>query len=162
MSEALCEALRKRTGSANRRVDPDTMEEFFTGWGMDGNIMEPEKLPPMSGPVTMDDGTVLVPHSTGLAGPYKSLRSVLDEAFNHASAGKGLERHACGEPFEQQTICQTARAHGIGFCTGQAEKKGRESHRLLPMDGGVDRAVSELLGAINYLAAAVIVIREGK
>lgn len=93
---------------------------------------------------------------------YASLRRVLDEAFAHASAGKWLERHACGEPFEQQTICQTARAHGVGFCTGQAEKKGRESHRLLPMEGGVDRAVSELLGAINYLAAAVIVIREGK
>ena len=98
----------------------------------------------------------------GYVGPYKSLRRVLDEAFAHASAGKGFERHACGEPFEQQTICQTARAHGIGFCTGQAEKKGRESHRLLPMVGGADRAVSELLGAINYLAAAVIVIREGR
>jgi hypothetical protein len=95
-----------------------------------------------------------------VADPYLKLREVLRDAFNHASIGKGLERHACGEPFEQQTICQTARAHGIGFCTGQAEKKARESHRLLPMDGGVDRAVSELLGAINYLAAAVIVIRE--
>lgn len=95
-------------------------------------------------------------------GPYNSLAAVLREAYEHASAGKGLERHACGEPFERQTICQTARAHGVGFCTGQAEKKSRESHRLLTMDGGVDRAVSELLGAINYLAAAVIVIREGK
>ena len=95
-------------------------------------------------------------------GPYNSLSVVLREAFEQASAGKGRERHASGEPFERQTICQTTRAHGIGFATGQAEKKARESHRLLTMENGKDRAVAELLGAINYLAAAIIVIREGK
>lgn len=95
-------------------------------------------------------------------GPYSSLAAVLREAFEQASNGKGRERHASGEPFEQQTICQTIRAHGVGFGTGQAEKKGRESHKLLKMDNGRERAVAELLGAINYLAAAVIVIREGR
>lgn len=55
IADSLYDGLRKRTGSANRRVDPDTLEEFFCG-------CEPEKLPPISGPVTMKDGTVLVPH----------------------------------------------------------------------------------------------------
>ena len=97
---------------------------------------------------------------TRLDDGYNALRSVLATAVDQASEGKGRERHASGEPFEQQTICQTTRAHGIGFATGQAEKKARESHRLLRMENGRERAEAELLGAINYLAAAIIVVRE--
>jgi hypothetical protein len=93
---------------------------------------------------------------------YDCLRAVLDQAVDQASRGKGMERHASGEPFDQQTILQTTRAHGMGFATGQAEKKLRESHRLVGMEGGNARAVRELLGAINYTAAAVIRLQEVK
>lgn len=102
------------------------------------------------------------PFNSTCPNPYGALEDVFNDAHDQASEGKGKERHASGEPFEQQTICQTTRAHGIGFATGQAEKKARESHRLLKMENGRERAVAELLGAINYLAAAIIVIREGK
>lgn len=83
---------------------------------------------------------------------YEAWARVIQGALNQVANGKGKERHANDEPFDQQTICQTARHHGVGFVTGQAEKKGREQHRLPK-----DRAIAELEGAINYLVAAIIV-----
>ena len=88
---------------------------------------------------------------------YESLAAVLQEALDQAQAGKGTERHArANQPFEEQTILETTRAHGIGFALGQAEKKARESHRLPTKE----RKIRELLGAINYIAAGIIYIRE--
>jgi hypothetical protein len=86
---------------------------------------------------------------------YASLEYVLRRAVEQASKGKGAERHSFGEPFEQQKICQIARWVGVGSALGQAIKKTVEAERL-PRDA----AVRELLGAINYLAAAVIIIEE--
>lgn len=89
-------------------------------------------------------------------GEYISLGLVLQSALEQASKGKGKERHAeADELFENQIICEVARRTGTGFCLGQAVKKIYESQRL----HGV-ASESELLGAINYLAAAVIVMRE--
>jgi len=86
---------------------------------------------------------------------YGSLMQVLRDAADQAADGKGAERHVVNEePFEQQLICWLNR-RGYDFCRGQAVKKIDESLRLPP-----DRAVRELLGAINYLAAAVIVLNE--
>ena len=88
---------------------------------------------------------------------YASLTSVLVRAYEQAASGKGAERHANGEPFEQQPICAINRLHGsIDGALFQVAKKAHESRRL-PRD----RAVSELLGAINYLAACVILVEEG-
>ena len=56
------------------------------------------------------------------------------------------------EPFSSQLICAIPKRLGPGgecFCLGQAVKKICESRRLPP-----ERARAELLGAINYLAAA--------
>jgi hypothetical protein len=87
---------------------------------------------------------------------YEQLAHVLDRALEHAQAGKGKERHATeGEPFHDQKIVQLCEwmgsTHGAVF---QAAKKALESTRLPP-----DRAELELLGAINYLAAAGLVLR---
>ena len=90
---------------------------------------------------------------------YASLRGVLMDALYQASNGKGRERHSDGEPFEQQICCQITRRHGLAFATGQAAKKLDEVHRLL-RDKGPNAAIAECLGAINYAAAAVIVLRE--
>ena len=92
-------------------------------------------------------------------GGYDSLRSVLLAAFDQACNGKGRERHSDGEPFEQQICCQITRRHGLAFATGQAAKKLDEVHRLL-RDKGHEAAIADCLGAINYAAAAVIVLRE--
>ena len=90
---------------------------------------------------------------------YDALRDILDEAVEQAAAGKGAERHANGRPFQQQPICATTRAVGIGFPLGQAMKKAEEAAGMLQREEN-SKAVHELLGAINYLAAAIIVIRE--
>lgn len=89
------------------------------------------------------------------------LAAVLDEALAQAQAGKGIERHsAAGEPFEDQQIVQLGEWMGgsTAYVIGQACKKALESTRLPD-----DRARAELLGALNYIAAAVIVIdRRGR
>ena len=90
---------------------------------------------------------------------YAPLNRVLMTAYNHAAVGKGRERHANGGDFLTQDIMAIARVHGIGFQTGQAEKKVRESHGMI--DRGDYRAArAELLGAINYLAAAYLLMEE--
>ena len=88
---------------------------------------------------------------------YEMLADVLGRAFSQASNGKGAERHSSGEPFEEQPICAINRLHGsIDGALFQAAKKGHEARRL-PKGA----AIRELLGAINYLAACVILIEEG-
>ena len=86
---------------------------------------------------------------------YEALGLVLSKAIDQAAHGKGKERHANGEPFEQQKICRISRAVGVGFAVGQAMKKAEEALRLEKSAG-----LRELLGAINYLAAAYIVIND--
>lgn len=88
---------------------------------------------------------------------YAALADVLTRALEQASAGKGAQRHAQGQAFEQQPMQQLIKLYGVGFALGQAAKKAQEAQRLPT----VERQVAELLGAINYLAGAVIAL-EGK
>lgn len=83
---------------------------------------------------------------------YGALENVLSRAYNQAASGKGNERHAAGEPFDQQPM-QTISAlvGGDGGLLFQAIKKIHESQRLNHAAG-----IAELLGAINYLAGAII------
>lgn len=86
---------------------------------------------------------------------YESLGKVLVAAVDQAAMGKGRERHAHpGESFDRQKICEITRRVGIGYPLGQAIKKAEESLRL------GEAGPAELLGAINYLAAAHIVLSE--
>lgn len=87
---------------------------------------------------------------------YASLGRVLTRAYAQAATGKGAERHGQGQPFEKQVMQDMARRFGVGSLLGQAFKKSEESQRLPRA-----RAVAELLGAINYLAGAVIAIEAG-
>ncbi len=92
------------------------------------------------------------------SGPYSSLRRVYRDAVFQAESGKGKERHACdGEAFENQQICEINRRLGSNEgALFQAVKKIYESKRL-----GREAAIRELLGALNYTAAAIILLREG-
>jgi hypothetical protein len=87
---------------------------------------------------------------------YSELKRVLNMALEQAANGKGKERHATNEAFENQKICtinrQIGSNHGLLY---QATKKVIESSRL-----SNERAVAELLGAINYCAAAIILLEE--
>lgn len=87
---------------------------------------------------------------------YVALRKVLDAALSQASIGKGAQRHDNGEDFTKQPICQINRDLGTpDFCLGQAIKKAIECKGM-----DTKSAERELLGAIVYLAAAVIWWRE--
>jgi len=91
--------------------------------------------------------------------PYYDLAKVFYSAFLQASAGKGLERHAYSdsEPYSSQVLCEMDKRLG-GNAIGpryQAVKKIYESARMEP-----DKAIREILGAINYLAAAVIILAD--
>ena len=84
---------------------------------------------------------------------YKSLATVLKAAYDQAASGKGRERHARGNPFEEQhmqtisTLLNTDR--GMAF---QVIKKLTEG-----LDMGCPKARRrELLGAINYIAGIVV------
>jgi len=92
-----------------------------------------------------------------LAAPegYGPLSRVLTDALMQAAEGKGKERHATGEPFINQPIMSIARAVGEGYQLGQAIKKLIESQRLT-----TDRAIAERLGAINYIAASILLLEE--
>lgn len=95
-----------------------------------------------------DDGFAVTLDAPG----YYSLAAVFERAFKQASEGKGKERHAGdGIPFDQQPMQTIARAHGVGFLTGQASKKAEEAHGL-PHSA----KIAELLGAMVYLAGAVV------
>lgn len=92
---------------------------------------------------------------------YDALREVLDLAFKQASEGKGRARHANGQPFQHQPICEIARMVGPAFQSGQVMKKVLEAEGMVAR-GENDAAERELLGAINYLAARIIVLWEDR
>lgn len=98
-------------------------------------------------------------HPDGGVTGYERLAAVLQAAYDQASAGKGKERHASnGVAFEDQPMNSINRL--LGSYDGhiyQAVKKSVESKRLPK-----ERAIAELLGAINYLAGAVIHIQDTK
>lgn len=104
------------------------------------------------------DETVELPAPVFLqAEGYERLADVLHRAFEQASAGKGKERHAKDLPFHEQPMQKICELYGVGFALGQAAKKAQESQRLPH-----DRAVAELLGAINYIAGAVIFLEKNR
>lgn len=90
---------------------------------------------------------------------YQMLETILVEAKSQACDGKGKERHAVdGEAFEKQQICEIGRRLKGNPAAGplfQAVKKIYESGRL-----GGEAGVRELLGAINYIAAGIVLTRE--
>lgn len=90
-------------------------------------------------------------------GNYAPLRRVLLLALEQASGGKGAERHGQGKPFDRQPMLEISRmlnGSPIG-CMYQAIKKTQEASRM-----DVDAAQRELLGAINYLAGAYLLLEE--
>lgn len=92
--------------------------------------------------------------------PYAHLSAILGDAYNQAANGKGKARHnARNVSFDRQPILEISRMCGLGYPTGQAQKKTQEAVSMFNR-GEADRAEAELLGAINYLAAAVLLIRE--
>lgn len=84
---------------------------------------------------------------------YKLLKETLDGALEQASKGKGLERHADNQSYEEQPIMWIEK-YFQSYQLGQAVKKMHESQRL-----SKEAAIEELKGAINYIAAKIIFLQ---
>lgn len=79
------------------------------------------------------------------------LQAVFDRCIEQVTSGKGEERHGHGRDFYDQKWLEVARTHGIGFLTGQAEKKLKEAQGM-----DADAWEREMLGAIVYAAMAIL------
>ena len=102
----------------------------------------------------MSESTINNSDNYAIVTGYESLHRVLHEAMDQAAVGKGAERHADDETFESQQICEIDKRleqSPCGFTLGQAVKKIYETTRL-----NHEMAITELNGAINYIAAAIL------
>jgi hypothetical protein len=93
---------------------------------------------------------------------YEALDNVLMDAYEAASSGKGKERHATDNAFEDQIICTVPRMlknHPFAAQAYQIIKKTIEAGRLYNIKGS-EAAYHEMLGAVNYCAAMCILIKE--
>jgi hypothetical protein len=101
-----------------------------------------------------DVGSLGVEVESAVVDTYAPLRRVLDLALEQASSGKGAQRHGQGWPFNQQPMMEISRMiGGPAGCFYQAMKKTQEASRMEP-----EAAKREILGAINYLAGAYLII----
>lgn len=107
---------------------------------------------PSAGPILLDWSATASPE-------YAPLAAILQEAYDQAAQGKGYDRHDNGEPFTDQRAISIGRKVGPGFLLGQSLKKTEEAATMISK-GQSASAIRELLGAINYAAAAVLLIRE--
>lgn len=80
------------------------------------------------------------------------LQTAFDAAINQATSGKGTRHGGDKTPFLEQDWRRIAHHHGIGFLTGQAEKKLSE----LSTKATDEEWRQELLGAIVYLGMAYL------
>jgi hypothetical protein len=88
---------------------------------------------------------------------YEKYGEMFKFCLEHTAKGKGMERHGNGEPFHKQFICVETAEEGHGFARGQAKKKITEAKRLKPA-----AAIREIAGAVNYLIADMIVMKQGE
>ncbi len=95
---------------------------------------------------------------------FHPLESVFNDAIAQATNGKGEERHGQGIPFLEQKWLRLAESHGIGFLSGQAQKKIEEAmnyYHQFGVKADTEKAwwEREMLGALNYLAMAILYVR---
>lgn len=86
------------------------------------------------------------------------LKQVFDQAIQQATKGKGERHGGDATPFMEQPWVHYGKMHGRGFLTGQAAKKLEEAAST--REG--DAFVQEALGAIVYMAMAILKEQERK
>lgn len=90
---------------------------------------------------------------------YEKLAGALRDAYAQSATGKGKERHANDLPFDEQPILAIGRMCGMGYQTGQVQKKAQEATGMAAR-GKLSAARAEMLGVIVYAAAAVVLLDE--
>lgn len=140
-------------------------EEDPSDFSKNTPLLQPTKLPKRREEPTMDNNQEMQqPFAKGaqmqhVRKGYESLARILERALDQAQNGKGNERHQIGDAvFDKQPICELGRLYGTGYNFGQAAKKAHETNQL----PNKQAKLNELYGAINYLAAAAILIEEGE
>lgn len=83
------------------------------------------------------------------------LHGIFDQCIAQAVSGKGEERHGHGVEFMDQPWHELTNAFGLGGPLFQAAKKTREAVQWLGSSEEY-RFKAELLGAINYIAMALL------
>lgn len=119
------------------------------------SVKHPATMPPAPGKPLSAHTTMPIRVHEG----YDALLIALTRALHQAQEGKGVQRHGNGLPFKDQPIMAITRRRGFGFPFGQIEKKIDEAEGMIARNE-LNAAEAELLGAINYLAAAVLRINE--
>ena len=128
-----------------------------------GELMQAENLRDreMKNHMNHFNSDVALSLDSAVAG-YSPLERVLCAAYAQASGGKGKDRHAAGDDFLDQPIMTIGRllksADGEAY---QAIKKLREG-LMMHQRGNTDAAIRECLGAINYIAAAALLLAESE
>jgi hypothetical protein len=92
---------------------------------------------------------------------YEVLAGILEEAYDQAARGKGKERHANDLPWDNQPILNIGRSLP-SVCDGEAYQVIKKTQEAMGMiaRGELDKARHEMLGAINYAAACVALVKE--
>lgn len=86
---------------------------------------------------------------------YECVAKVLQRALDQTQSGKGKERHATAEPFEDQKIMHGARFCGLASMSFQVFKKITEAQRQAE-GGDYTGAYVNIEGAIIYAVAQFI------
>lgn len=94
---------------------------------------------------------------------YEDLARVLTEAHDQSAKHKGAARHADrpNQNFSDQPLMRITERYGPGFPLGQAEKKQDEAYKMFARTEFA-ACKQELLGAIVYLAAAVLYVEDAE
>ena len=87
---------------------------------------------------------------------YEQLADILTAAYNQAAVGKGAERHAGGQPFDQQPMQQISDLFDSPY--GMAFQVCKKLHEGIKLDT-LERQERELLGVINYTAGIILWLR---
>jgi len=90
---------------------------------------------------------------------YSELKRILDLAYAQAAFGKGKERHANDLPFTEQPIMKIGAMVGVGGHAYQIMKKSQEACGMVSK-GHLESAKKEMLGAIVYASAMVLLIEQ--
>lgn len=97
---------------------------------------------------------ILMEKIVGYRYGYEELLDILVLALDQSQFGKGKRRHSgATKSFTEQPILTITRVVGLGFPLGQALKKINE---VTTASFSPEQVREELLGAIVYLAAAII------
>lgn len=87
---------------------------------------------------------------------YEPLADILTAAYTQAAVGKGAERHAGGQPFDQQPMQSISDLFNTPY--GMAFQVAKKLHEGIKMDT-LERQERELLGVIVYTAGIVLWLR---